>query len=236
MPFVVQDFSEINSLPLSDLPSMVEQAEVIKSMRYAFTMTMQRCYNEKCADYKFYGGRGIKVCDRWRKSFDNFLVDMGLRPEGMTLDRIDVNGDYTPENCKWSTRKQQTANRRTTVTLTYNGETKTLTEWAEITGISYGTLKARKQRLKYSDEECLIKAVKPGEKLEGRKYKLRKNPDKSVYPRGYNSMLTRFSKEEAETIRKEYENPEESFSSLARKYKVAIGVISDVCQYKGAYA
>ena len=81
-----------------------------------FQSILQRCYNENQINYHEYGGRGIKVCDRWNPSeggsFQNFLNDMGECPEGMTIDRVDVNGDYCPENCKWETGSVQHFNTR----------------------------------------------------------------------------------------------------------------------------
>lgn len=72
---------------------------------------IQRCTNANAPGYKHYGGRGITVCERWLK-FENFLADMGERPEGLTLDRIDNDGNYEPGNCRWATCEQQNANRR----------------------------------------------------------------------------------------------------------------------------
>ena len=73
---------------------------------------LNRCFNSKQPSWKNYGGRGITVCKRWRKSFENFLADMGERPRNKTLDRIDNDGNYTPKNCQWATRKQQIKNSR----------------------------------------------------------------------------------------------------------------------------
>jgi hypothetical protein len=74
---------------------------------------MQRCFNSKCKDFKRYGGRGIKVCERWR-SFTNFFADMGPMPDGYSIERIDVNGDYEPVNCKWIPLGEQWKNKRST--------------------------------------------------------------------------------------------------------------------------
>lgn len=90
-----------------------------------------RCYEPKQKYYKNYGGRGIKVCARWRKSFQNFLSDMGPRPPGMTLHRKDNDGNYTPKNCCWATRKEQMRHSRASRILEYDGKKKSVPEWAE---------------------------------------------------------------------------------------------------------
>lgn len=95
-----------------------------------------RCSNKNNHAYKDYGGRGIKVCARWKDSFKNFLEDMGERPDGGSLDRIDNDGNYETSNCRWATKKQQGRNRRTNKNITINSVTKCVTEWAEQLKIS----------------------------------------------------------------------------------------------------
>ena len=101
-------------------------------------MMKQRCYNEKQSKYRFYGGRGIIVCERWRTSFVNFLVDMGPKPEPkkkFSIERKDTYGNYEPENCRWATREEQVSNTRANVYVKYKGETKTLAQWERYLGM-----------------------------------------------------------------------------------------------------
>lgn len=88
----------------------------------SWTTMKSRCYNEDNNRFYAYGGRGIVVCDRWLESFENFLSDMGDRPEGCTVDRIDVNGNYDPQNCRWATTVEQAKNQRTNVWYELDGE------------------------------------------------------------------------------------------------------------------
>jgi len=120
-----------------------------------FTMK-SRCYNKNNKKYANYGGRGITVCERWLGSFDKFLQDMGPRPEHGTLERMNVNGDYEPSNCRWATQKEQQNNRRNNVFITLNGATHTLVEWCTIKGLNYGTVWNRLKVQHKSPEEALI--------------------------------------------------------------------------------
>lgn len=110
-----------------------------KSVEYkAWAKIKGRCHCETDAKYPIYGGRGIKVCDRWRRSYEAFLEDMGRRPKGKSsIDRLDVNGDYRPGNCRWSTCTEQANNTRRNVRLSFNNVEKTMAEWAKFLGINY---------------------------------------------------------------------------------------------------
>lgn len=103
-----------------------------KSSEYKSWVGMKdRCLNPNIKAFKDYGGRGITICDRWLLSFENFLSDMGPKPSpDLTLDRIDVNGNYEPLNCRWLSKPDQNRNTRATVKLTYSGETMSTSEWA----------------------------------------------------------------------------------------------------------
>ena len=119
--------------------NMTESPEYI-----AWEHIKTRCYNKNVKDYKNYGDRGITVCERWLNSFPNFLEDMGLRPSDKhSIDRIDNNGNYTPENCKWSTKKEQCNNKRNNHILEFAGEKLNITQWSEKTGLSKSVIQNR---------------------------------------------------------------------------------------------
>jgi hypothetical protein len=122
-----------------------------KSSEYMTWQAMKkRCLNSNDKSYTDYGGRGIKVCDRWM-AFENFIRDMGPRPRGHSLERMDVNGDYCPENCKWIPISEQSKNQRTTRWLTYGNQSMVLKEWAKLIGISAARLAGLLKQLTFSD-------------------------------------------------------------------------------------
>lgn len=104
---------------------------------------VNRCHDEKNPSFCNYGQRGIFVCDAWRTSFESFLVDMGKRQPGDTLERIDNDGPYSPENCCWASRAIQSLNTRRNHFITFQGKTQTIAEWASETGIKASLLRSR---------------------------------------------------------------------------------------------
>jgi len=114
----------------------------------------KRCQNPKSSDYYLYGERGIKVCERW-SIFENFYADMGDKPEGMTIDRIDCNADYTPENCRWASITEQARNKRNTIKVTFNGVTKSLRDFCDELSLNCGTVMTRLTQQKWTVERAL---------------------------------------------------------------------------------
>lgn len=120
-----------------------------------WTGMMRRCENPADDSYPRYGGRGITVCERWH-AIENFVADMGSAyRHGLTLERINNDGPYTPKNCRWATATEQANNRRSNTALRYNGRTQNLREWADETGINYGTLWERVKIHGWSAERAL---------------------------------------------------------------------------------
>lgn len=121
-----------------------------------------RCYNSKTPIYKNYGARNIKVCDEWKNDFMNFYnwsMDNGYN-ENLSIDRINVNDDYKPSNCRWADRITQQRNTRKNVFITYNGETHCMKEWAEIVKMPYKLLQQRLKRDKLTFEQAITKEIR----------------------------------------------------------------------------
>ena len=146
---------------------------------------MDRCYRQSAKNYKYYGDRGIRVCDEWHdiETFAIWCEHSGYK-SGLTIDRINVNDNYSPSNCRWVTRKEQANNRRNTVYVTIDGITKTLTEWAEFAGLNKSTLKNR-----YCDG---VRGVMLLHKSENTKFK--KGYNKYDNPRHYKMTRSNLSR------------------------------------------
>lgn len=115
---------------------------VPKTVEYTTWLSMKnRCYIKSNKAYHRYGGRGIKVCSRWRRNYSKFLEDMGRRPSPQhSLDRIDNDGWYSPDNCRWATKREQNINKGGVRLLTIDGKTLCITEWSELSGTPKGSI------------------------------------------------------------------------------------------------
>lgn len=123
---------------------------------YSWQGMLSRCYYQKHIEYANYGGRGISVCRRWKNSFQNFIDDMGFKPSGNhSLDRINTNEGYSPDNCRWATRAEQSLNRTDNHRLEFNGRNLTIKEWSNETGFKMSTICNRINRCGWSIERSL---------------------------------------------------------------------------------
>jgi hypothetical protein len=131
----------------------------------------RRCNDPNALYYRYYGGRGIKVCPEWKNDFQAFYdwaIENGYK-DGLSIDRIDVNGNYEPSNCRWATPKEQANNRRNTPYITYNGITKTQREWDNYFGLRPGTI--NKRIIKGMSVEKAIQGLIPNQKARNITYK-----------------------------------------------------------------
>jgi pentatricopeptide repeat protein len=124
---------------------------------------IRRCHNPNQESYRHYGAKGVTVCDRWR-DFRNFIADMGEKPPGMTIDRIDPRRGYEPGNVRWADCKTQARNKTTAHMVTFRGQTKCIAEWAEELGIKAKTLRARLVDHKMPIDVALTRPVRSGHK------------------------------------------------------------------------
>lgn len=125
-----------------------------KAMHDVWTGMHQRCTNPKHISFQWYGAKGISVCDRW-ESFDAFIADMGPRPSGFSLDRIDSTKPYEPSNCRWASAQTQNSNKGDTVLIERDGVVKSMSTWGKELGISPQTLHYRIRKLGIDPELAL---------------------------------------------------------------------------------
>jgi hypothetical protein len=147
-------------------------AKVIGNVSYVMWQSVvQRCCNPRYSEYHRYGGRGISVCAAWRESFERFATDLvaeiGPRPDGHQIDRVDNDRGYEPGNVRWATPKENGNNRSNSIRITYDGETLTASQWAERVGGPTGPQIARRIAIGWSAEEAITKPPEaPAEELE----------------------------------------------------------------------
>lgn len=119
-----------------------------------------RCLNPGAVGYKNYGGRGIKICDRWLNSYENFFEDVGFAPtDKHSIDRIETNGNYEPGNCRWATKKEQINNQRKSILIKLGDETKSLTEWCRQFNVKYSTAHSRIWTGKMTPEQSILFSI-----------------------------------------------------------------------------
>ena len=137
--------------------SNTTHGEACKTVEYTtWNNIKKRCYDTKDKNFHLYGARGIKVSEEWVQSYENFLRDMGRKPDkSYSIERIDNSKGYSKENCRWATSKEQSRNTRRNNNISFNGRTQCLTDWAKEVGISHSTLSCRLFRYGWSIEKAL---------------------------------------------------------------------------------
>ena len=153
----------------------------------SYRAMLERCYNKNSDKYPNYGGRGITVCEEWQTfpAFEKWAYENGWAP-GLTIDRIQVNGNYEPSNCRWADTDTQANNKQDTRLYTYKGETKSMKQWAKASGISYYTLRNRLDR-GWTIADALEKDVRPTERAS--------EADRLISYRGETKLLTQWAEE-----------------------------------------
>lgn len=190
------------------------------SVEYGIWSNMiRRCNNENDANYHNYGGRGIAVCDRWRQSFSAFYEDMGARPSVKhSIDRINNNGNYEPSNCRWATAKEQSRNKRMNYLVEYNGETKCVSEWAEVYGFKPSILYNRLVKQGWPFEKAVSWPVADRRDVRSR------NPHYRVAIRNRDAAWHReHERIEAIRIERDCKRLEFSGEDLAKTHRVEAG-------------
>ena len=195
--------------------------EKYKRLRRIWWGMQGRCFKKNNTNYHNYGGRGITVCDEWN-DFEKFYSDIGKTyNKDLTLDRIDNDKGYSKENCRWATMKEQHNNRRGNTRITFNGETKTISEWADKLDMKYGALLCRLIKYGWSVEQALTISTKKGVR-------------KVNVLSGENHYLHKLTWEKVREIRKLYKHNTRGYGyqSLAKKFGVSFPTIEKVVKNK----
>ena len=160
-------------LSIEELQSRATHHKTKSRLYIIWNSMKKRCYQKNDIEYKYYGGRGITICDKWKDNFQAFYewsiangYDENAKRGECTIDRIDVKGNYAPDNCRWVDKIIQANNKTNNQLITYNGETHTIAEWSRIKNISYATIYARFKIYNYSIEDVFNKPIKYKNKLE----------------------------------------------------------------------
>lgn len=150
-------FNKENSKNLHTKHGFAMLSTGVRHPDYCIWIKMKsRCFNTNDKSYSNYGGRGIEVCDRWKDSFENFIKDLGWRPNNKySLERIDYNGNYCPENCKWIHKSEQSKNSRRVKLIDYNGKSYCLTDLCKLLNLTYSTMRHRVYDLGIPFEEAM---------------------------------------------------------------------------------
>lgn len=159
--------------PLTHGYCTVRKSEEFRVHR-VWSQMIQRCRNPNSSSYRYYGGRGINVCERWQgeDGFANFIEDMGPRPEGRLLERKDNDGDYTPENCRWATKAEQARNTHQNVVIEYEGRSQCLKAWAEELDLPYQPLYLRIRKNGWSIERAFTTPIRKSSR-KGQKHNIK---------------------------------------------------------------
>jgi hypothetical protein len=130
----------------------------VSSTYRAWLDMKHRCHHPSYLNYKYYGGKGVRVCKEWKDDFEAFLKDMGIRPRGLTLERINRGKNYSPMNCRWATMREQNRNKSNNYMITHDGRTACLEDWSRITGLNRYCIRNRLNNMGWSPKEALTLA------------------------------------------------------------------------------
>lgn len=216
--FFARDAQSCGCMKLEMLIERSSTHKQTKSRAYISWLHMRkRCYDASIKEYSRYGARGITVCDRWNNSFENFFKDMGERPKGYTIERIDNDGNYEPGNCRWANRKEQARNTSRNIFVSFNEKRMVLIDCCKELGIPMNVITNKKKTEGISYQET----------VDGFKNGIFKYYSADVYGRGYNSPETREKNSKSAKIQWEDQERRKSASEQITGGKNPMAVLNE---------